>query len=414
MMLATPSVAGTRGAAIAAWLAAALGAAIPLSTAASKLLLVLLLGAWLFLPERRARLRLYWQEPVARWSLLLFAALAVGTLHGAAPWRERLDILFKFSDLACVGLLVGLFPTARDRRIALGGFVAGMGLLLVLSAAMWLGLIPYGAFGKVGDGAVVVKLSITHNWLMAYFAFLCGLAATQASDRRWRAALWLAAGAAAANVLWMVGGRTGYLALAALLAYGLYVWQGLRGLLLAGAAIGVGAVVLLATSAQLAARVDIALADIAAWQPGVGAKTSLGQRFDWWHASLTMLREHPLAGVGTGSFATALAELTAGTQVTPSVNPHNAYFFMGTQLGLPGLALYLAFLGGLWRAARGLPVVEQNLLRALVVALAIGDLFNSLLLDHTEGLLFAWLAGLLAAARTPPAREPASLARSRA
>lgn len=414
MMLATPSVAGTRGAAIAAWLAAALGAAIPLSTAASKLLLVLLLGAWLFLPERRTRLRLYWQEPVARWSLLLFAALAVGTLHGTAPWRERLDILFKFTDLACVGLLAGLFPTAAHRRIALGGFVAGMAVLLLLSVAMWLGLIPYGAFGKVGDGAVVFKLSITHNWLMAYFAFVCGLAATQASDPRWRAALWLAAGAAAANVLWMVGGRTGYLALAALLAYGLYVWQGLRGLLLAGAAIGVAALVLLATSTHLAARVDIALTDIAAWQPGVGSKTSLGQRFDWWYASLAMLREHPLAGVGTGSFAAVLAELTAGTQVTPSANPHNAYFFMATQLGLPGLALYLAVLAGVWRAARGLPVVEQHLLRALVVALAVGDLFNSLLLDHTEGLLFAWLVGLLAAARTPPARGPASLARSRA
>lgn len=411
MMLAASAGAGCRGAAIAAWLAAALGFAIPLSTAASKLLLVLLLGAWLLLPERRARLRLYWREPVARWSLLLFAALAVGTLHGAAPWRERLDILFKFSDLACVGLFAGLFPSVRHRRIALGGFAAGMGVLLVLSAAMWLGLIPYGAFGKVGDGAVVVKLSITHNWLMAYFACLCGLAATQARDPRWRVALWLAAGAAAANVLWMVGGRTGYLALAALLAYGLYVWQGLRGLVLAGAAIGVGAVVLLATSAQLAARVDIALADIAAWQPGVGTKTSLGQRFDWWHASLTMLREHPLVGVGTGSFASALADLTVGTQVTPSVNPHNAYFFMGTQLGLPGLALYLAFLVGVWRAARGLPVVELHLLRALVVALAVGDLFNSLLLDHTEGLLFAWLGGLLAAARTAPGCAPAATVR---
>jgi len=27
--------------------------------------------------------------------------------------------------------------------------------------------------------------------------------------------------------------------------------------------------------------------------------------------------------------------------------------------------------------------------------MAIGSLFNSLLLDHTEGLLFAWLTGVL-------------------
>jgi len=30
-----------------------------------------------------------------------------------------------------------------------------------------------------------------------------------------------------------------------------------------------------------------------------------------------------------------------------------------------------------------------------VLTIAIGCLFNSLLLDHTEGLLFAWLTALL-------------------
>lgn len=390
----------------AAWTAAALGFSIPLSTAASKLLLALLLLAWLLLPDRRARLRAYWQAPIARWSLLLFAALAGGTLHGAAPWAERLDILFKFSDLLFVGLVAGLFPTAAHRRIAFGGFLAGMGLLLALSLAMWLGMIPYGAFGKFGDGAVVVKLSITHNWLMAYFAFLCGLAATLAGERRWRIVLWLVAGAAAANVLWMVGGRTGYIVLAALLGYGLFAWRGVRGLLAAGLAIGLASALLLATSSHLASRVNVAVTDIAAWQPGVGAKTSLGQRFDWWHASLAIVGDHPLVGVGTGSFAAALADRTAGTQVTPSTNPHNAYFFMATQLGLPGLALYVAFLAGLWRAARDLPAAERHRLRALVFALAVGDLFNTLLLDHTEGLLFAWLAGLFAAAREPGGQRP--------
>jgi O-antigen ligase len=30
-----------------------------------------------------------------------------------------------------------------------------------------------------------------------------------------------------------------------------------------------------------------------------------------------------------------------------------------------------------------------------VLTMAIGCLFNSLLLDHTEGLLYAWLTGVL-------------------
>jgi hypothetical protein len=39
--------------------------------------------------------------------------------------------------------------------------------------------------------------------------------------------------------------------------------------------------------------------------------------------------------------------------------------------------------------------------------LVVGCLFNSLLLDHTEGLLFAWLSGLLFAAPIKPASSPA-------
>lgn len=33
--------------------------------------------------------------------------------------------------------------------------------------------------------------------------------------------------------------------------------------------------------------------------------------------------------------------------------------------------------------------------RGLVLAIAVGCLVNALLLDHTEGLLYAWLTGLL-------------------
>jgi len=39
--------------------------------------------------------------------------------------------------------------------------------------------------------------------------------------------------------------------------------------------------------------------------------------------------------------------------------------------------------------------MEAHLARGLVLMIAAGCLFNSLLLDHTEGLLYAWLTGLL-------------------
>jgi hypothetical protein len=62
-------------------------------------------------------------------------------------------------------------------------------------------------------------------------------------------------------------------------------------------------------------------------------------------------------------------------------------------VGLAGL-LYL-FLTH-WRLAPAVASpLEFRLARALILMMAVGCLFNSWLLDHTEGLLYAWLSGLL-------------------
>jgi hypothetical protein len=49
-----------------------------------------------------------------------------------------------------------------------------------------------------------------------------------------------------------------------------------------------------------------------------------------------------------------------------------------------------------WRAAPLLASpMERNLARGLVLAMSVGCIFNSFLLDHAEGLFYAWLSGLL-------------------
>ena len=57
-----------------------------------------------------------------------------------------------------------------------------------------------------------------------------------------------------------------------------------------------------------------------------------------------------------------------------------------------------------WRRAPALPtLLERELAHALVITFVIGCLFNSLLMDHAEGLWFAWATGLLFAGLKPPA-----------
>ena len=49
-----------------------------------------------------------------------------------------------------------------------------------------------------------------------------------------------------------------------------------------------------------------------------------------------------------------------------------------------------------WRHTRALPTaLERDLARGVVVTFGVGCLFNSLLMDHVEGLFFAWSVGVL-------------------
>lgn len=383
-----------RNGSLAAWFAAAVGFFIPFSTAAANISLLLLLIAWLVMPERGKRLRLFWDHPLAHIALLLFLALALACLWGVAPLHERLETLKKYADLLLIGVMAGTLCTVEQRLRAAQGFFFGMTLLLILSTAIWIGLLPEGVFGRQGVGAVVMKLSITHSWLMACFAFCCALCVVWARPS-WRYGLVFLAGLATLNVLFMVGGRTGYVILAMLVVYGFYVWKGGRGLALALAAILAAGAVGMVLSPRFSTRVGEVVSDVRQWKPGEGARTSQGLRLDWYRVSLELIADRPLTGYGTGGFAPAAKQRLAGSNIVAVANPHNEYLILAVQLGLLGPFLLLTLFAVAWKVAIRLPVRDRHLLRALVVAMAGGCLFNSFLYDFTEGLFFAWAAGVL-------------------
>ena len=79
-----------------------------------------------------------------------------------------------------------------------------------------------------------------------------------------------------------------------------------------------------------------------------------------------------------------------------TVNPHNEYLLLTVQTGVIGLACLLFLFFRQWRSAVLLETPQdRHLARGLVLTFVIGCLFNSLLIDHTEGLLFAWMSGLV-------------------
>jgi O-antigen ligase len=378
----------------AQWGAIALGASIPFSVALDNVLLVIVAACWLAGGAWRETREMLRVNAVAVCSLLLFGLLALGALHVDLQSSEAARYLAKYSDLLFIPVFAVLLRDADQRRRALYAFSGSLLAVLLLSWWIAAGLPAGRPLLGTPDNPVVLKQYLTHGILMAFASYLFARFALDAVSGRSRA-LWAAASfAAAANVL-MVQGRTGYIVLAALALYLAYAWLRWRGLAGAAAAIAALVAVLAAVPGPFQERFELegAAAQSHAAQQ---ARTSNAQRLEMYGVTLEIIRDHPVLGVGTGGFPAAYAKKNPGGAVTESRNPHNEYLLMAAQVGVAGLALLLALFWSQWRIAPRLATpFECELSRALVLTMVIGCLFNSLLLDHTEGLLYAWLTGVL-------------------
>jgi hypothetical protein len=67
------------------------------------------------------------------------------------------------------------------------------------------------------------------------------------------------------------------------------------------------------------------------------------------------------------------------------------------------MALFVALLAVQWLAASRLPPPEMHFGRGVVLTIALGSLFNSLILSITGGLIFSYFSGIAFASLMPRA-----------
>lgn len=358
---------------------------------------------WLLSGQFRQKWWRVRDNPAALAALALFLLYGTGTLYSPVPWEEALAGWGKYHKLLYIPIAVSLLDDALWRRRAADAFFWGMLLVLVLSYLKWLGMVPHE---DIGQGYFVFKGRIAHNIFMAFTVYLALERARLDRPHRW---LWAGvAFLAAVNVLFLVNGRTGQVILPCLLLLFIGRQWGWRAL--AGTA--AGGVMVMATVLTLPALRDdlqqLRLLQIQQetrdHQSTGTLQTSSGLRMEFYRGAVTLIREHPVFGWGTGSFKSAYAQYAARNRLTnPHVpNPHNEYLLTVQQIGFAGLVALL-LMGGLhWRAAGRVDPVDSGALQALILTIGIGSLFNSLLLDAGEGKFFCLLAGVyLSGGRAP-------------
>ena len=275
--------------------------------------------------------------------------------------------------------------------------VAGQLFVLLSSWLMVIGIpLPWAISVMSPDNAVVFASTIEQPITCTLMMLVVWYFRDQWPVPYRRFAVWAVLALTSANVLLVVTGRTGQMAL--LLAWVIILvtslphrhrWLALLVPVLLAAIVGLG-------SERMQERWRKAQTDVLALQEGpLKEENSLGFRIDAWQKSVQAVAEKPIWGHGVGAWNQAYA--AQGGTIPKANDPHQQFLLWAVESGLVGVALFAGFLTLLWRNAQRLPWTARWGLRSVLAIEVLTGLANSTLLGAGIGEFFLLLwAGLLA------------------
>jgi O-antigen ligase len=360
---------------------------------------------WVISGNYSEKFQLIRNHPAALISITLFCLYGLCMLYSSAPWDMRLTWWMKYHKLLYIPMIITVLSIEKYRRIALHAFLAGMLLVLVISYLKWIGIVPHK---DIGQGYFVFKGRIAHNIFMAFSMYLMlHLAIKQTSNvKRW---MWISLSILAAlNILFLVNGRTGQVLMLILFIW--FCWEtwsikSIKWLIALTLSISIIYTYAPATTNFRLTEIKQEINNHKTNE----ARTSSGERLEFYKNALILIKQHPIIGAGTGSFEHEY-QLIAEKQITHTTyvpNPHNEFLLTWQELGFIGLITLLAFFAIHWITSYKIDSSQLNneyysyALRGLVITISVGSLFNSLLLDAGEGKFYCVMAGVLLSAYKP-------------
>jgi O-antigen ligase len=233
-------------------------------------------------------------------------------------------------------------------------------------------------------GATVFHDRINQNLLVAFAAYLFAIKALDESNKRIVMILMVAL---SFGTFCFVGGRTGYLVLTVLIVF--LIWTRLR-----KARIITSVVVLSGLFGLAYFFCDVFRQRLE--DTFVEVENPATKRLGMYKCSWELYLKRPILGWGTGSF-----QVTANKNcILPEGRdwprqPHNTYLYLLVQIGIPGIVLFLMLLIAMWWESNLAPPFYSQVGKAIILTIASGCLFNSLLSSVTSGYFFAYMGAVV-------------------
>lgn len=377
-----------------AFLMAATFLALPLGTTPPTLCGIAAALVWIgsgrFLTTLRRIVRRPWFRPVALWIALPW----LGLLYTPDFQDQGLDYAGK-THYWIYGLILAAVADQISSRRLMTALFLGLAVNGAVGVLQFAGLVAPkgdGWFTGFGRGYSVLSALLMVGILMASWF------ARRAEDGRERLGLWLLAGFFFFHMI-LLQGRTGYVTFAVLSPLVVRnLSRRMTGWRTAGVCVLFVGVMLL--SPVVRDRVELSVQQIRHHMNAPPDKawgrtyTRHQDRFFMWYGALRIWLDHPILGVGTGGYKSALVE-RSGENAPPIAHPHNDLLHMAVSYGLAGIFAFFWLFWTLLRngwGARGSPAGAFVLYTALVIL--VSGLLNAQTLDARMAFLLALAAGI--------------------
>ena len=342
-------------------------------------------------------------------ALAVFLAVTIaGMFYGSGSWETRWHDVWGWRKLAYGFLLLWFFAHGNWQRRFVATFLTVSVVGVIVSFLAAVGLAPSRSGQLDGTIQGVVFQNHAVQGMVLSLAILCAAHLAKGASTRLRWALGLATLAFAANIVYVLPGRSGYVALVIAAITSAAMVFGLRRIHIWLSVFVVAGAVAFTTSPQLRARVMQGVNEVASADKSTGI-TSLGTRVLFYRTTLELIREKPILGYGSGSFGreytAVVSQRYTDWRATPTTDPHNQYLFITMQLGIVGLLAFLAVIVTGFRAARASPY--GWIAGGALAIWCVTSMFSSHFRTFPEGHLIGLFLGALLAAPIGPKIETA-------
>jgi O-antigen ligase len=368
------------------------GLVVLLPVGVNYLALLLLLLAVLVQGDRAQRLARLRAHPMW-WPLVLYVLWTLVVLALQPTIFEETPSNLWHGGRIALTLALAISLSQQEARLALLGFLASLGLGVLVIVAYHAGITPDWDFW-----AHLTHPSTNKTISAAILFSMLAAAAWVVTSSHREKARWVAAGVLVVTLLIIVvalGKRTAMVGFfLAVLAAGVHQWRHHR-LRLASAMTltTVAAALLIVSVPGVESRLTQGVSEVQAAMSGAVDPTSWGVRVQMIRHTSDMVIERPLTGWGIGAWndqwrARVPADL-AGFNM-----PHNDLLWMGAQGGVPGALLWLLLLVSAGWAAWNWRNWQGRAAFAVVVITTASALVNNATRDATIGLPMLWMMGV--------------------